>query len=52
MSPHYNVNTSGVTSRHLEEGGVDVEPMTGDVDGHGQLEQEHEAGVEGGQGGQ
>lgn len=36
----------------LEERRVDVEPVTGDVDGHGQLEQEHEAGVEGGQGGE
>ena len=31
---------------------MDVEPVTGDVDGHGHLEQEHEAGVECGQGGQ
>ena len=27
-----------------------MEPVAGDVDDHGQLEQEHEGGVEGGQG--
>ena len=48
MSHHYNVNTSRVTSRHLEEGGVDVEPVAGDVDDHGQLEEEYEAAKEGG----
>ena len=29
-----------------------VQPVAGDVDGHGELEQKHEAGVEGGEGGQ
>ena len=29
-----------------------MQPMTGDVNCHGELEQEHEAGVEGGQGGE
>ena len=44
--------TCHATYLHPAPGRVDVEPVTGDVDGHGQLKQEHEAGVEGGQGGE
>ena len=36
----------------LHKGSVEVEPVTGDVDCHGQLEEEHAGGVEGGEGGQ
>jgi len=36
----------------LQEGGVDMEPVARDVNSHGELEQEHEARVEGGEGGQ
>ena len=36
----------------LEEGCVDMEPVARDVNRHGELEQEHEARVEGGEGGQ
>ena len=36
----------------LQQRGVNVEPVAGDVDGHGELEEEHGPGVEGGEGGQ
>ena len=36
----------------LQQRGVDVEPVARDVDGHGELEEEHGPGVEGGEGGQ
>ena len=36
----------------LQQSSVDMEPVTGDVNCHGELEEEHEAGVEGGQSGQ
>ena len=36
----------------LQESGVHMKPVARDVYGHGELEQEHEARVEGGEGGQ
>ena len=36
----------------LQEGGVDVKPVAGDVDDHGELEEEDSRGIEGGEGGE
>ena len=38
--------------KYLEQRGVDMEPVAGDVNGHWELEEEDEAGVEGGEGGE
>ena len=42
----------GVGVQVWRDGGVEVQPVAGDVDGHGQLEEEHKGGVESGQGSQ
>jgi len=41
-----------VTCGALQKTCMDVKPMTGDINCHGELEEKHEAGIKAGQGGQ